>query len=77
VHEVVARVVVARPRHELYAFWRNFDSLSSVWTMKDAAGNTTQWEMLVTDAAEDPPVQSRNDLTRFKESMEGRPTLLD
>ena len=64
-HEFVARVVVARPRHELYAFWRNFtnapkfmanvagvtevDSLSSMWTVTDAAGKTEQWEMLVTD----------------------------
>jgi uncharacterized membrane protein len=69
VHEFVARIVVARPRHELYAFWRNFtnapkfmahvegvtevDSLSSMWTVKDAAGNTTQWEMLVTDEEAD------------------------
>lgn len=68
-HEFVARVVVARPRHELYAFWRNFtnapkfmarvegvtevDSLSSMWTVRDAAGNATQWEMLVTDEEAD------------------------
>ena len=154
VHEFVARVVIARPRHELYTFWRDFtnapkfmahvegvtevDSLSSMWTVKDAAGNTTQWEMLVTDeeadrliawstsgntpehysgrvefqdapgaeaatevtatvrhqehsglvetlieavagASEekDPPVQSRSDLTRFKEYMEGNPTRPD
>lgn len=144
--EFVASVVVERPRHELYAFWRDFtnapkfmthvdsvtevDSLSSMWTVKDQAGRTAQWEMLVTedevdrliawstsgntpvsysgrvefrDAAgkagteitarvrheehpglveslieavagspeeEDPPVQSRLDLTRFKEYME-------
>jgi uncharacterized membrane protein len=65
VHEFVARVVVARPRHELYTFWRNFtnapkfmanvagvtevDSLSSMWTVTDAEGKTEQWEMLVTD----------------------------
>jgi uncharacterized membrane protein len=64
-HEFVANVVIARPRHELYAFWRNFsnapkfmarvdavtevDSLSSMWTVQDGAGNTAQWEMLVTD----------------------------
>jgi uncharacterized membrane protein len=65
VHEFVARVVVARPRRELYAFWRDFtnapkfmanvagvtevDSLSSVWTVTAPAGGTTEWEMLVTD----------------------------
>jgi uncharacterized membrane protein len=65
VHEFVARVVVARPRHELYEFLRDFtnapkfmanvagvtavDSLSSVWTVTDPAGGSTQWEMLVTD----------------------------
>jgi uncharacterized membrane protein len=65
VHEFVARVVIARPRHELYEFWRDFtnapkfmvnvagvtevDSLSSVWTVTDPAGGSTQWEMLVTD----------------------------
>jgi uncharacterized membrane protein len=68
-HEFVARVVVARPRRELYAFWRNFtnapkfmahvegvtevDSLSSMWTVKDGGGNTAQWEMLVTDEEAD------------------------
>jgi uncharacterized membrane protein len=65
VHEFVARVVVARPRHELYEFLRDFtnapkfmanvagvtavDSLSSVWTVTDPAGGSAQWEMLVTD----------------------------
>ena len=29
------------------------DSLSSMWTVRDAAGNTTQWEMLVTDEEAD------------------------
>jgi uncharacterized membrane protein len=64
-HEFVASVVIARARHELYAFWRDFtnapkfmaqvdavtevDSLSSMWTVKDASGNTAQWEILVTD----------------------------
>jgi uncharacterized membrane protein len=63
--EFTASVVIARPRHELYAFWRNFtnapkfmarvaavtevDSLSSMWTVDDGGGNTAQWEMLVTD----------------------------
>jgi len=145
-HEFVASVVIARPRPELYAFWRDFtnapkfmarvaavtavDSLSSMWTVKDEAGNTAQWEMLVTDdepdrliawstsgnspvsysgrvefqdaadegtevtamvrheqhaglvetlieavsgahAEQEPPVQSRGDLGRFKEYMEG------
>jgi uncharacterized membrane protein len=146
-HEFIASVVIARPRHELYAFWRDFanapkfmarvdsvttvDSLSSMWTVKDGAGSTAQWEMLVTDdepdrliawstsgnspvsyfgrvefqdaagdpatevtatvrhaqpaglvetlieavggphAEQDPPVQSRGDLDRFKEYMEG------
>jgi uncharacterized membrane protein len=145
-HEFVASVVIARPRHQLYAFWRDFtnapkfmarvdavmvvDSLSSMWTVKDGAGSTAQWEMLVTDdepdrliawstsgnspvaysgrvefqdaagagtevtamvrheqhpglvetlieavagphAEQDPPVQSRGDLSRFKEYMEG------
>ena len=64
-HEFVASVVIARPRHELYAFWRDFtnapkfmarvdavtsvDSLSSMWTVRDTAGSTAHWEMLVTD----------------------------
>ena len=64
-HEFVASVVIARPRHELYAFWRDFtnapkfmarvdavtsvDSLSSMWTVRDTAGGTAHWEMLVTD----------------------------
>jgi uncharacterized membrane protein len=64
-HEFVASVVIARPRRELYEFWRDFtnapkfmarvalvtavDSLSSRWTVKDASGNSAEWEMLVTD----------------------------
>jgi uncharacterized membrane protein len=63
--EFVATIVIARPRHELYTFWRDFnnapkfmarvaavtevDSLSSMWTVRDEAGKTAQWEMLVTD----------------------------
>jgi uncharacterized membrane protein len=68
-HEFVASVVIARPRHELYAFWRDFtnaprfmarvaavtevDSLSSLWTVKDGAGIAAQWEMLVTEEEPD------------------------
>jgi uncharacterized membrane protein len=63
--EFIARIVIARPRHELYTFWRDFsnapkfmarvaavtavDSLSSLWTVREGAGDTAQWEMLVTD----------------------------
>lgn len=62
-------VVVARPRHELYAFWRDFtnfpkfmekvrkvteiDSLSSIWTVEDAGGQTAEWEFMVTDDERD------------------------
>jgi uncharacterized membrane protein len=68
-HEFVASVVIRRPRHEVFAFWRDFthaptfmarvvavtavDSLSSLWTVKDEAGNTAQWELLVTDEEPD------------------------
>jgi uncharacterized membrane protein len=68
-HEFVASVVIARPRHELYAFWRDFtnapkfmtrvaavtevDSLSSLWTVNDGSGSTAQWEMLVTEEEPD------------------------
>ena len=64
-HEFVATIVIARPRHELYAFCRDFtnapkfmthvasvtevDSLSSMWSVKDTADKTAQWEMLVTE----------------------------
>jgi uncharacterized membrane protein len=64
-HEFVARVVVSRPRPELYAFWRDFrnapkfmsrvesvtevDALSWVWKVRDESGKTVQWELLVTD----------------------------
>jgi len=63
--ELVDRVIVARPRQELYAFWRDFtnlpkfmenvrkvtevDSLSSLWTIAVADGESTEWEFLVTD----------------------------
>ena len=157
--EFVDTVRVARPRHELYAYWRDFsnlpkfmekvrkvtevDSLSSIWTVAGAAGSSADWEFIVTDdeadrliawsasgntpvkysgrvefkdaepspdigaagnatatevtatlryeapsglidsliarmsgsahaAAEDPAVQTRSDLLRFKEVMEGK-----
>ena len=63
--EFVDTVRIARPRHELYAFWRHFsnlpkfmekvrkvtevDSLSSIWTVVGAAGSSADWEFIVTD----------------------------
>jgi uncharacterized membrane protein len=63
--EYVDKIVVARPRRDLYAFWRDFgnvprfmrnvervtavDSLSSVWTVRDANGQSADWEFIVTD----------------------------
>lgn len=63
--EFVDTVLIARPRHELYAFWRNFgnlpkfmekvrqvtevDSLSSIWTVAESGGSSADWEFLVTD----------------------------
>ena len=63
--EFVDIVLIARPRHELYAFWRDFsnlpkfmekvrqvtevDSLSSIWTVAESGGNSADWEFLVTD----------------------------
>jgi uncharacterized membrane protein len=63
--EYVDKLIVGRPRRELYAFWRDFanapkfmqnvervtavDSLSSVWTVKDASGQRAEWEFIVTD----------------------------
>jgi uncharacterized membrane protein len=63
--EFVDTVRIARPRHELYAFWRDFsnlpkfmekvskvtqvDSLSSIWTVTGSEGSSADWEFLVTD----------------------------
>ncbi|HEY3851475.1 MAG TPA: SRPBCC family protein [Steroidobacteraceae bacterium] len=63
--EFVDTVRIARPRHELYAFWRHFsnlprfmekvrkvtevDSLSSIWTVAGTAGSSADWEFIVTD----------------------------
>jgi uncharacterized membrane protein len=63
--ETIDTVTIARPRSALYAFWRDFnnlpkfmenvqgvtevDSISSLWTIRDAAGQTTEWEFIVTD----------------------------
>jgi uncharacterized membrane protein len=63
--ESIDTVTIARPRSALYAFWRDFtnlpkfmenvqrvtevDSISSLWTIKDAQGRTTEWEFIVTD----------------------------
>ena len=145
VEEFVDSVTIGRPRHELYAFWRDFgnlprfmehvrkvsqvDSLSSIWTV-DAGGEIRDWEFIITDdepdrmiawsasgntpvgyagrvefkdtaggtevtavlryrapsglveslvatlsgsgsPASDPPLQTRSDLIRFKNLMEG------
>jgi uncharacterized membrane protein len=67
--EYVDKLIVARPRRELYAFWRDFanlpkfmqnvervtavDSLSSVWVVKDASGQSAEWEFIVTDDEQD------------------------
>jgi uncharacterized membrane protein len=67
--EFVEQVVVARPRRELYEFWRDFtnlprfmrnvrsvtavDSLSSVWSITDADGRSAEWEFLITDDEQD------------------------
>lgn len=63
--EFVDTVRIARARHDLYAFWRDFanlpvfmekvrkvtevDSISSIWTVADAAGTSADWEFIVTD----------------------------
>jgi uncharacterized membrane protein len=63
--EFIDTVRVARPKHELYAFWRDFsnlpqfmekvrkvtevDSLSSIWTITDGDGPGVDWEFIVTD----------------------------
>jgi uncharacterized membrane protein len=63
--EFVDTVLIARPRHELYAYWRDFsnlpkfmekvrqvtevDSLSSIWTVAESGGRSADWEFLVTD----------------------------
>jgi uncharacterized membrane protein len=63
--EFVDTVCIARPRHELYAFWRDFsnlpkfmekvrkvtevDSISSIWTVVGSAGSSADWEFIVTD----------------------------
>jgi uncharacterized membrane protein len=63
--ESIDTVTIAQPRSALYAFWRDFtnlpkfmenvqsvtavDSISSLWTIKDTAGHTTEWEFIVTD----------------------------
>ena len=65
VEEFIDTVRIARPRHELYAFWRNFtnlpkfmekvrkvtevDSLSSIWTVADGTNPGVDWEFIVTD----------------------------
>ena len=67
--EFVDSVIIARPRHELFAFWRDFgnlpkfmekvrkvtvvDSLSSIWTVAASGGHTTDWEFIITDEEDD------------------------
>lgn len=67
--EFTDSVLIDRPRHELFAFWRNFnnlpkfmekvqkvtevDSISSIWTVAMSSGESTDWEFIVTDEEED------------------------
>jgi len=88
-HQQVDRVVIARSRSELYAFWRDFtnvpkfmenvqtvtevDALSSLWTVKDAAGNAAQWELLITEDEPDRLIAwstSGNSPVRYSGSVE-------
>jgi uncharacterized membrane protein len=88
-HQQVDSIVIARSRSELYAFWRDFtnvpkfmenvqtvtevDALSSLWTVKDAAGNAAQWELLITEDEPDRLIAwstSGNSPVRYSGSIE-------
>lgn len=64
--EIIGRsVTIARPRSEIYAFWRDFSNLARVmeniesietiderrsrWTVKAPAGESVSWEAVVTE----------------------------
>jgi uncharacterized membrane protein len=67
--ETIGTIVIQRSRPELYAFWRDFtnlprfvdrvksvtevDALSSLWSVLDADGQATEWEVMVTDDERD------------------------
>jgi uncharacterized membrane protein len=64
--ELIGRTVtINRPRHELYAFWRNFGNLAQVmeniesvtelderrshWVVRAPAGTTVEWDSVIVD----------------------------
>ena len=69
VEEFVDSVLIERPRHVLFAFWRDFknlpkfmqkvravtevDAISSIWTVAMGPQESSDWEFIVTDEEQD------------------------
>nr|MBF0683617.1 DUF2892 domain-containing protein [Pseudomonas sp.] len=66
---IITRIVIRRPRHQVYAYWRNFNNLShfmkhieriemlsdsrSRWVVKAPVGQTVEWTAHVTEDVPD------------------------
>jgi len=85
-------VTIARPRHELFAFWREFQNLPTfmenieaieftgadraVWTVRAPAGTKVQFETEIVDLVEDVSIAWRSTETSAIKT-EGRVTFTD
>lgn len=91
--EVIGRsVTIARPRSEIYAFWRDFSNLARVmeniesietiderrsrWTVKAPAGESVSWEAVVTEDEPDRLLAWRS-VEDAEISHQGRVELVD
>lgn len=76
--QVVERTVtIARPRHELYAFWRDFGNLAQVmeniesvtvlderrshWVVRAPAGQTVEWDSVIVEDIADELISWQSD----------------
>lgn len=76
--ELVGRTVtINRPRHELYAFWRDFGNLAQImeniesvtevderrshWVVRAPAGNTVEWDSVIVEDMPDELISWQSD----------------
>jgi uncharacterized membrane protein len=76
--ELVGRAVtINRPRHELYAFWRDFDNLARIleniesvtelderrshWVVRAPAGTTVEWDSVIVEDVPDELISWQSD----------------
>ena len=76
-HLVERTVTINRPRHELYAFWRDFSNLAQImeniesvtvlderrshWVVRAPAGQTVEWDSVIVEDIPDELISWQSD----------------